>query len=224
MLRRLVPTCEKRVHHSLRCGTGGCPTLPFSPRTARPRGFCFPSPACPMRRRSVRRVPRSLSLVRGSLTHKRAPFGARLWFGMTQGRLLPMRRRSSACPLTCVSAHLPENADGRKRIKNAPRPICAPAHTLRGSHIPPPVSAVRKPPHAARRPFCARSAPPRKKRSREGSALLFACYLSSAKYLIVRTIWLVYEFSLSYQETTLTSVEPSPMDIHLVCVASNSEP
>ena len=182
MLRCLVPTCEKRVHHSLRCGTGGCPTLSFSPRTARPRGFCFPSPAC------------------------------------------PMRRRSSACPLTCVTVHLPENADGRKRIKNAPRPICASAHTLRGSHIPPPVSAVRKPPRGTCRPFCARSAPPRKKRSREGSALLFACYLSSAKYLIVRTIWLVYEFSLSYQETTLTSVEPSPMDIHLVCVASNSEP
>ena len=27
-------------------------------------------------------------------------------------------------------------------------------------------------------------------------------YASSAKYLIVLTIWLVYEFSLSYQETT----------------------
>ena len=156
MLRRLVPTCEKRVHHSLRCGTGGCPTLPFSPRTARPRGFCFPSPACPMRRRSVRRVPRSLSLVRGSLTHKRAPFGARLWFGMAQGRLLPMRRRSSACPLTCVTVHLPENADGRKRIKNAPRPICAPAHTLRGSHIPSP--AMRRAAAISRRPCRAVSA------------------------------------------------------------------
>lgn len=27
-------------------------------------------------------------------------------------------------------------------------------------------------------------------------------YANSAKYLIVLTIWLVYEFSLSYQETT----------------------
>ncbi len=51
-----------------------------------------------------------------------------------------------------------------------------------------------------------------------------AAYLSSAKYLMVRTIWLVYEFSLSYHETTFTSVEPSPMGMHLVCVASNSEP
>ena len=29
-------------------------------------------------------------------------------------------------------------------------------------------------------------------------------YASSAKYLIVLTIWLVYEFSLSYHETTCT--------------------
>lgn len=49
-------------------------------------------------------------------------------------------------------------------------------------------------------------------------------YLSSAKYLMVRTIWLVYEFSLSYQETTFTSVVPSPMGMHLVCVPSNREP
>ena len=63
-----------------------------------------------------------------------------------------------------------------------------------------------------------------KKRSPHGERFLLRFYLSSAKYLIVRTIWLVYEFSLSYQETTLTSVLPSPMGIHLVCVASKSEP
>ena len=37
--------------------------------------------------------------------------------------------------------------------------------------------------------------------------LLYQWYnqFNSAKYLIVLTIWLVYEFSLSYQDTTCTS-------------------
>ena len=59
---------------------------------------------------------------------------------------------------------------------------------------------------------------------RAGSGFGTLVYLSSANYLIVRYTYIYYEFSLSYQETTLTSVLPSPMGMHLVCVASKSEP
>src|SRR5574344_1884740 len=43
---------------------------------------------------------------------------------------------------------------------------------------------------------------------------------SSEKYFIVRTIWLVYEFSLSYHETTCTRLSAPT----IVCVASKIDP
>ena len=63
-----------------------------------------------------------------------------------------------------------------------------------------------------------------RRRARPLKTIFYFNYLSSAKYFIVRTICEVYEFSLSYQATTLTRVVPSPIGIHLVWVASNSEP
>lgn len=106
-----------------------------------------------------------------------------------------------------VNGIVPERA-GNRTAKRADPSRSAPA---RGIKKPRPAAATQKRSALCGAPFdLLKSAEPN--------------YLSSAKYLMVRTIWLVYEFSLSYQETTFTSVVPSPMGMHLVCVPSNREP